>query len=230
VGYAERRKRGLEVTWDKALLIQGVLFISTLAGCATQLVYPYPDGSPGSNTNRVIACTRIDDQRIDRSFDEAITTNPLDELSAILKKELESTGLFDTVVVMSTPEAEMPQDRPEIPINFIVNSALVEIRWDDSECKSTHRAIGLSSLLTFGFGGIAGFFASCDTNSLVRLHIAVKGVPDGQQYIDEFYSGQTKERVSYADWYYYPNTAPLTVKSIKDVMNQLKADLAIAFK
>lgn len=139
--------------WDKGLLIQGVLFVSTLAGCATQLVYPYPDGSPGRNTNRVIAVARIDDQRVDRSFDEAITTKPVDELSAILKKELESTGLFDMVAVMSTPGAEMAQDRPETPINFILNSTLVEIRWDDSECKGTHRAIALSSLLSFGFGG-----------------------------------------------------------------------------
>jgi len=218
------------VKWDKGLLIQGVLFVSTLAGCATQLVYPYPDGSPGRNTNRVIAVAMIDDQRVDRSFDEAITTKPVDELSAILKKELESTGLFDKVLVMPTSEAEMAQDRPETPINFILNSTLVEIRWDDSECKGTHRAIALSSALSFGFGGIAGLFASCDTNSLVQLHIAVKGVPDGQQYIDEFYRGRANERVSYRDWYYYPNTSPLVAKSIKDVMNQMKADLAIAFK
>ncbi len=229
-GYAERRKRGREVKWAKGGVLQGVLFISTLAGCATQLVYPYPDGSPGRNTNRVIAVTRIDDQRVDRSFDEAITTTPLDELAAILKKELDSTGLFDTVVVMPTPEAEVSQARHETPINFIMNSTLVEIRWDDSHCRNIHRAIILASVLTFGFGGLAGAYASCDTKSLVRLHIAVKGIPDEQLYIDKFYGGQAKAQVSLREWFHEPNTAPLVAKSIKAVMNQLKADLAIAFK
>ncbi len=155
---------------------------------------------------------------------------PLDELAAILKKELDSTGLFDTVVVMPTPEAEVSQDRHETPINFIMNSTLVEIRWDDSHCRSTHRAIILASVLTFGIGGIAGAYASCDTKSLVRLHIAVKGIPDEQLYIDKFYGGQAKEQVWLREWFHEPNTAPLVAKSIKAVMNQLKADLAIAFK
>jgi hypothetical protein len=194
------------------------------------LVYPYPDGAPGRNTNRVIAVARIDDQRIDRDFDKVITTNPLDELFAILKKELESTSLFDEVVVMPTTEAEMAQDRPETPINFTMNSTLVEIRLDDSQCQSNMRAAGLISIGTFGFGAIPFWFTDCDTSGYVRLHIVVKGVSDEQLYIDKFYSGQANQKVNQVLWFYGPNSHEVVAKSIKDVMTQLKADLAIAFK
>jgi hypothetical protein len=230
VGYAEQRKRGLAVKWAKGLLIQGVLFISMLAGCATQMVYPYPDESLGSNTNRLIAVARIDDQRIDRDFDKVITTNPLDELSDILKKELESTGLFDKVVVMPASEAAMAQDQSETPINFIMNPTLVEIRLDDSQCKSNKRAAGLIGLVTFGFGAIPFWFTDCETSGYLRLHIAVKGASDEQLYIDKFYSGQTNQKVNLLVWGFGPNSPEVVAKSIKDVMNQLKADLATALK
>ena len=216
--------------WDKGLLIQGVLVVSTLAGCATQFVYPYPHGAPGRNTNRVIAVARIDDQRVDRDFDKVITTNPLDELSAILKKELESTSLFDKVVVIPTTEAEMAQGRPETPLNFTMNSTLVEIRLDDSQCQSRWRTAGVIGMVTFGFGAIPFWFTDCETSGYVRLHIAVKGDSDEQLYIDKFYSGQTNQTVNHIVWSSGPTSPEVVAKSIKNVMTQLKADLAIAFK
>ena len=121
-----------------SLFAQSLLAACVAVGCSgAAFEYRHPPKptlkTPQTGVNA--AYRAMVDQREDRSVDDIYEGHPLPELNEIVAQEMMATGLFDTIVAVSTSDDTTAVELSKQDVVVLVEPVLEELRWETPNRK-----------------------------------------------------------------------------------------------
>jgi len=201
----------------------GFFVIMFFSGCAGKSPFIYEDNS-SSNLKAdgpSIAIQYIIDKRTgDTDIDESFETDPLIDMSNILKNEIESTGYFSNVYLIEENSSYLNTDH-----FYIIRPYLINMKWEIPNYEDMIGNLMFISLITGGLGGI--IYGSTETDVLgdVSLNIVMENKYSGHVLIDKQYNGHSKK--SYSKFVSDSNFKKSRVigYAFSEIMSKLKSDI-----
>ncbi len=201
----------------------GMIFVLILvSGCAAKsnFIYTYPEANhKKSLTNMVAAVAQVKDLRQgEKKIDNVYVNDPLKDIQSIIKEELQSTGFFQKVFVIS-------DENTDFKPNVIIEPSLSELKWEVPEYEEMLGKVFVVSFLTGGIGGLIYGSTGTDVYGSVDIHISLVESNNGKTLFENTYNGRYEENMPKLNCD-TPETKSIVIgKALKQELKTLKVDL-----
>jgi hypothetical protein len=207
--------------------------LTILGNCATrtEFVYEHPEIQPQSLRGLIVGFFSIEDQREDsKEMDKVYGDFPVGSLNQILEEEMESTGLFEQVLILPEKQSDEEDYLNHTGINFVVQPGLLEMKWEVPDYETKMKKIGGASFFFGLMGGMAYGSKITEVWGKTTLHIILTDANTGELVLNKNYEGFYVEEMKILECDTRSTKAYIVGKSFKQAMEEYKQDLIKTFE
>jgi hypothetical protein len=199
-----------------------ILFLN---GCATTtpFIYDHPKTAKPVVTELKIAITYPKDEREpNKEVDKMWSKNPVEDVAKVLEDEIRSTGLFRETVLINKGEDEKTALNA---VHMVLKTSLKELTWEIPNLKEQENKALVVSILTGGIGGLIYGSGSTDFYGKAKLRVILENREKKEVLLDKEYFSRAEEKMTRLKTDSAEERARIIGKAVKQVVDQLKADL-----